>query len=713
MHSVTLVPLPSWRGMLKAAFSYAVPDDALAAPWCRPGESAVWFSRSSWSLAIVARCQQLLLSKQAVTVWVPDFFCNSSLAPLREFGVKLVFYPITEQMAPDLAACYVLADQQPMDLFLLVHYFGQPTPAELVASFCEKHGAWLIEDAAHVLQPITGVGQTGDFVLYSPHKHLPIPDGAVVVVRPNGPAQLTNNGLALKVLTAVRSTMLNAPGSSKQPAAIWLLKRLAQRLGLRARPSTTAFNAVVEPCLAAHAHPRMSTLSRRLLAPLLPQLQMTATRRNRTAQYWCDVLAFASTDAPVTPHLTKSTPYLASFSARDSHVTEALYARFQQVGLPVTTWPDLPPEVLTHPGEHPAATALRRNRFYLPVHQTLSRQQLLACGKSLLDAATLHWQARALSHSEWEAHWSRCSKTNLLQCWQYGEAKKQAEGWKVLRFLILDNGKQPIALAQVLTRGLPLVGRIARLNRGPLLLTEQTAETEVPLKLAALRVLMRETRRQGWWMLQAAPELLDAEHAVSGLQSLGLRRLTAPAWASGRISLHTTEQSLLMGLNGKWRNCMRKGEKLGVTVTAHQCQGDMLELLIQSYSDLKTNRKFDGMSEQLIRALSAQQGPRWQINLFVASEEAPAKFDNPLGMLITIHSGDTALYLIGSTNDKGRQMQASSVLLWRAILHAKHNTCSWFDIGGLSELTPKGIAEFKQGLNAMPYRLIGEWRKWF
>jgi lipid II:glycine glycyltransferase (peptidoglycan interpeptide bridge formation enzyme) len=52
-------------------------------------------------------------------------------------------------------------------------------------------------------------------------------------------------------------------------------------------------------------------------------------------------------------------------------------------------------------------------------------------------------------------------------------------------------------------------------------------------------------------------------------------------------------------------------------------------------------------------------------------------------------------------------------LLWEAILHAKKDGCEWFDIGGLNETTPKGIAHFKQGLNSELYSLVGEWRYFF
>ena len=707
-----MAPLPNWRDLFAVAFNSAAPDEVLAAPWCRPSELAFLFSSSALSLAVVASWQQQLLGKQNVIVWLPDFFCNASLAPLREMGANLVFYPVTEHMIPDLVACQDFADQQPMDLFVLVHYFGQPNPAEPIATFCEKHGAWLIEDAAHVLRPIVGVGETGDCVLYSPHKHLPIPDGAVLVVRPNGPARLAKNGLAMNVFSKVRAAVLATAGRSSRPTVLWLMKRLSQRLGLRARPSVTAFKAVVETSVAVFAHPRMSILARRLLTPLLAQLQTVATQREQNAQTWCNVLAWASTETAVMSPQVKGITYLAGFSANNPAGTEALFDRFQQAGLPVTTWPDLPPEVLASPDTYPAATALRNSRFYLPVHQTLSQHQLLACGKSLLDTTILKWQAKALSRDEWEVYWQRCHMTNMLQSWQYGEAKEQSERWKVQRFLIMDENEQPIALAQLLTWILPFIGGIARLNRGPLLLSDQSADAEVHLKLAALRVLLRVARRQHWWLLQAAPELLDTEPAKSGLQALGFKKFTAPAWASGRMSLQPDEQALLMGLKGKWRNSMRKGENLGVTVTHHECKGEALTLLMQSYTDLQSSRGFDGLSKKLISALAGQHGAQWQFNLFVARENTMPEHDDPLGLLVTVRSGDTALYLIGSTNDKGRQMQANSVLLWQAILHAKHSACNWFDIGGLSEATPEGIAKFKQGLNAMPYELVGEWRRY-
>ena len=147
------------------------------------------------------------------------------------------------------------------------------------------------------------------------------------------------------------------------------------------------------------------------------------------------------------------------------------------------------------------------------------------------------FHVKEVSLEQWDIHWQHVPKANLLQSWQYGAAKEQAENWRALRFLVSDSSGHPVALAQMLTRSLPLLGGIARLNRGPLLLDELPEDQTIERTLEALRALIQEARRRRWWVVQIAPELPDTENVFSSLTQMGLRRRPEPAWASGRLAL--------------------------------------------------------------------------------------------------------------------------------------------------------------------------------
>jgi hypothetical protein len=647
-------------------------------------------------------------------VWLPDYFCNAALGPLRDIGAHLMFYPVNDRLTLDPDACERLADISVPDIVVLVHYFGQPAQAGNIPDICKRHGAWLIEDAAHVLRPVPGIGETGDCVLYSPHKHLPIPDGAMLIVRRDGPARLGAQPPAMSRLHQAVATSIDRPrenGSISSHEILWLIKRSLQLMGLRSRRRPDAFLADPSPARTTVMNPKMSMLGRRLLGRLLSSIDSAARLRENSAQDWQHVLSWSR--LPVSPLPYATTPYLAGFCC-ERESGETTFNQLQRNGFPVLTWPDLPPEVSQCPNLHGTAIMLRCTQFYLPIHQSLKRHRILALGKKLLNFVTYRWCVRSVNSSEWAVHWRQCSQSNLLQSWQYGAAKEEAEGWRANRFVVSDDAGNPVALAQILSRDIPVIGGLARMNRGPIVVHngEIPKRDELTLAMAAICVLLREVRRRHWWLLRFAPELPSASEVEFGLCMLGFRRLNRQPWESALISLEPSERTLLMGLKAKWRNSMRKGEKMGVMVTCHSVGCDETNLLLPSYRELQNNRGFTGLSDRLIQALIAQPtSTGWLLTFFIAHEKFPISSGEPLGILITIKSGFTAIYLIGMTSPKGRQLQANSVLLWRAILYARNEGCKWFDVGGLGAATPLGIAEFKRGLNGNRYTLTGEWQK--
>jgi lipid II:glycine glycyltransferase (peptidoglycan interpeptide bridge formation enzyme) len=322
------------------------------------------------------------------------------------------------------------------------------------------------------------------------------------------------------------------------------------------------------------------------------------------------------------------------------------------------------------------------------------------------------WHIRQVSRSEWSDYWLTCPKQNLLQSWEYGAAKEASGGWTPKRLVIFNQDDLPIALVQVLTKCIPLLGGIARINRGPLLF-DGDAINDLELKLEALKILMAEARCRQWWVIQIAPELCDSYDARVGLQKLGLRKQKKTAWASSLMDLSLSIDDLYRNLNRRWKRALSKASKLGVIVKSAELTEKRLANVLRSYSDLQKLNKFVGIDTRLIKEMSKSKSADWDFNLFVAELVTESSLKEEVGYRVTIRNGHTVLDFLVSTNEKGRHVGANSALYWHAILQAKESGCRWFDVGGFNELTPQGISDFKRGLNGTPYKLIGEWRRWF
>ncbi|MDB4877490.1 MAG: putative glycosyltransferase [Gemmatimonadetes bacterium] len=717
---LTQAPMPSW-GELFGGLSRTPPSDSqLVRPWHDKGETAGCLSRSAWSLALIALWRKGDNPAALVSVWIPDYFCNSSLEPLRRTGARIVFYPLTEQLAPDMSAIRVLAADNVPDLFLAVHYFGRPTPMAPLRDFCGGRGTWLIEDAAHVLRPGHGIGANGDFVLYSPHKHLPIPDGAVLVARRGGPAGLSDRDFVAMGSPRTWPSQLAAldrvVGSRRiwgNSSTVWLVKRVLQKLGVR---RSVALTPVAEESssdsatLMALPTPAQSALSRRLLARLIPDLGDVARQRQRHQLLWDDILLTGDPRSPESPAAAERparrdwTPYLASYQVPPA-VAETVNEAWQHRGLPVTTWPDLPPEVTADKERHARAWRLRHSRLYLPVHQTLRARGILKqVGSRRLqrddDASlTLIWDGA--SRSQWHAWLMQTEPSTVLQTWAYGEAKAEHSGWKVKRG-VFYHGNEPVAFAQVLERRVAAFARVVRINGGPLFVrtAPPSQQHAVWQELARLGNLGRGR------VLSVAPGLRLSGSSLAVMAEMNFRRFSRDSWESASVDLGLDLDVLRRKLNGKWRNMLTVAERSGLTIEVGDSD-ELFDWMMNRYEQLMHEADFRGMSIEFLRTWRKHTGAadRFQILRAVHDGEAVA------GVCLARH-GLGATYLLGWNGERGRDLRANQYLLWQAIVHLKQSGLGCFDLGGISEEQTPGIAAFKLGLNAERYELVGEYWKW-
>lgn len=363
----TTAPLPDWAA-LKTALAPTRPDPAgLAGPWARGGDQVLWLSRSAWSLAVLAETFAEMLGEQAV-VAVPEYICYAALLPLAQ-RARLVFYPVSaETLAPDWEAC---ANLVRFDLFLLVHTFGFPTDAATAAEFCADRHAVLIEDAAHVLRPLPGVGECGAVTLYSPHKLLAVPDGAALVVAEGGEELLP--ALAARI------------GAAAPPVKAWALRRAVQRTSLgrllmRLRPGGQPDFASDPMAAAPPATPALSATGAALIAA--SDLDAIAARRAANARILAEALTPLAAWIPLFSERNDVAPYRLVMRCRDGEVATDLYARLRRAGIPVESWPDLPPGL----APDSAARLLRGTLLLLACHQGVAAEAMAAEAARAIEA---------------------------------------------------------------------------------------------------------------------------------------------------------------------------------------------------------------------------------------------------------------------------------------------------------------------------------------
>lgn len=713
---LTQAPLFKWNALLRSFFSTKPDMDMLGQHWVKNGEVAGWFSKSAWSLAKIAHWR-LVQNGKSCSVWVPDYFCNSSLLPLRAMGIELIFYPVTNEMTPDYKACRQLAKEQKMDLFIITHYMGKPAPVAPAKEICSQNNAWLIEDAAHVLKRVKDIGKYGDFILFSPHKLIAIPDGALLIICPKGPAQFGKNLMNLfgdadkwaEKLAYKSENRVSVVYFPKLYVLIWILKRTLQKIGIRSNKEPKVFFEAFPESNAINSTrmipPTMTLFSAKLLAAQIGDLSKIARLRNRNLIHWQGILANLKISHKVKVESNNDgrwVPYLAAFKL-DASNTEKQFMEYRNLSLPVMTWPDLPPEVLTGGDNHEVAYSLRHSYVFLPIHHTIKDSDLFRLVRNLVQSdkklqVKVNWDCS--SRSEWADYLRQSGRSNLLQSWEYGEAKKTIENWNVKRGIFSIDG-QEVAIVQVLEKNIFGLLKIYRINRGPLFLKnidQATIYSVFSLLHDELKGFLKNR------VLFHAPELNIAGNSIMLLSKLGYRLTNSKAWESIWVDLGQTQEELRTQLDGKWRNQLVLAEKNNLSNKVYT-NTDSFEWILNQCNEMMCSRKVGKIPVELYRYVKKYLDETNQpIIIFKAfsGEELIA------GIGIIFH-GNAATYLLGWNDEKGRQLNANQYLLWNAMLYMKERGINWFDLGGIDEESVPGITDFKLGLNGMKYNIVGEY----
>jgi GNAT acetyltransferase-like protein len=283
---------------------------------------------------------------------------------------------------------------------------------------------------------------------------------------------------------------------------------------------------------------------------------------------------------------------------------------------------------------------------------------------------------------------------NLYQVWQSGVAPRAFPG--VGRLVLLKDGTA-VAAAEVRLFTLPRTSvGIAYLRWGPMW-RRRGAETDPEHFRQALRALRNEYVGKRGMILRLNPRLFVEEHAAC-------ERILAEEGFSERGSSSQAEKTLVMdlspsleelraGLDKKWRNCLSKAERGGLTVTI----GTGPELFREFggiYSQMLERKQFaptaDFDAHVRLQGLLPESA---KMTVIIARADG-----EPCAGAICSAMNDTALYLFGATNDAGMRTCGSYLVQWEAVKLLRQRGVREYDLHGINVVANPGTYTFKKGL---------------
>jgi lipid II:glycine glycyltransferase (peptidoglycan interpeptide bridge formation enzyme) len=306
------------------------------------------------------------------------------------------------------------------------------------------------------------------------------------------------------------------------------------------------------------------------------------------------------------------------------------------------------------------------------------------------------------------ADWSSLAATfadfNIYQTWAFGEISADDTRSQVSR-IVVRRGDAVIGAAQLRIKRLPLLNAgLAYVYFGPLWRRDGADAGDLRDVLDCLRGEYGDRRGLEVRVVPNLPGSIADEAVMRAIAGAGFSAdATGDAYRTLILDLSPSLEALRRQLAQKWRNGLNQGEKRGVRVEAHSDDAAM-ERFESLYDAMWTKKRFEaGVSVSSFRRLQESLATREKQTILLAyvGDELTAGH-------VSSTLGEACIYLLGASNDLGREYKASYVLQWRALEAAKNAGAKWYDLGGIDPQGNPGVYHFKAGLGGGDTTFAGQ-----
>jgi len=313
-------------------------------------------------------------------VLVPAYVCRVVPEAVANYGARVVFFHVGRDCYPDLLDLEAKRTTRTRAV-IAVHYFGFPQPMQLYHDFCSRHGLFLIEDCAHVLQSkLNGrpLGSFGNASVFSLRKFFPLYDGGRLSLN------LANTGLSINwcresplLALRVAKDILDQVGAHSTALPVSVLRHLVQSISssLKFVPSVDMAAIRVEKTDSTFDPSFINYPMSRLSRMILNHSNALAISEKRRENYL--FLQRELGKIPVVRFFTEALPtdvcpwVFPLFIEGEVNACAAL----RELGIPAVTWDGVRPTGLDW-RLFADENFLYSSLIFLPIHQNLTVEDL-------------------------------------------------------------------------------------------------------------------------------------------------------------------------------------------------------------------------------------------------------------------------------------------------------------------------------------------------
>lgn len=668
-------------------------------PWVGNDELYNFFSKSSWSLVLI--CEWVKKKKKKnVTILVPAYFCNYPLELLKKINVKIIYYSVNESFETDLDNLNSLLHEKP-DILLSVHYFGRFKNLKNEYDFCKKNNLWLIEDCTHCLFYEKVSKFSGHFKIFSPHKFFPLFSLAILVINISKDFEKSdieffkNNKSCIKFLDEIIYNNKIVTYNSNLRSFFWLFYKFFNFTFLKKLnyiSSKKNFNNYNKFC-----SPKVDYISLKFFLILRINIYKINEQRKRCylilsnffSKFYKDKININKTN------IDGVSPYFFSIKANKFKIQNfESFLKIKKIAF--LKWPDLPKDkVNINNPIFSYANKIYQNNIHIHLHSfDNSTVNFLYEKKNIYinNSDNVSIIKSNFIRDDWNNFFNHTSSSNILQSWDYGEAKKKSWFVSCVERYLIYLRNDLVGVFQVIKYSFLGINLLQYLNKGPIFVDYLTDNTK---NLIISKILNLLKNKFQFFFLK--PNLYLNEENILIKYKNKIYYFSPVSYKSSLIDLKLDLEVILKNIDSSWRNSLNIALK-NIQITYDINNEKNIKWMIYEYIQFSKNKNFVKIDKELLSYLLKKS------NIIFLTAYIK---ERPISCVLIAKHGLSATYIAAFNNEISRKLHVNNYLLWKAIEYLKSNKFCYLDLGGINTLTTPGISMFKKKMNGCIYNLVG------